>query len=59
MDVEMVSAEDVAPVAPAHPPSRGQFTVVIDESHPFDLEAYISNYSGNYPEQPLALTHVS
>jgi COP9 signalosome complex subunit 1 len=30
-------------------PSRTRIIVPVDDAHPFDLEGYISNYSGSYP----------
>lgn len=45
MDVEMV--ESIAPVAPASTYNRKYAPVPVDEAHPFELENYIANYSGD------------
>ena len=50
MEVDQVEQQD------EYEPENGQKStttrptvVVIDDSHPFDLDAYISSYSGTYP----------
>lgn len=51
MDIDQIEeAQAAAPIQ-----TRRTFVVPVDDAHPFDLESYISNYSGEpkaYPSAP-------
>jgi hypothetical protein len=50
MDIDQI--EEAQAAAPLQP--RRTFTVPVDDAHPFDLEGYISNYSGEPNPCPSA-----
>ncbi|TFY75766.1 hypothetical protein EWM64_g8249 [Hericium alpestre] len=44
--MDMGFSKDLATPLPSSSRSAAAGTVVVDEAHPFDLDAYISGYSG-------------
>lgn len=49
--------EDIAPAS--LPSTRKTFTAPVDEAHPFDLDSYISNYSGRLAYQTWDAVNIS
>jgi len=47
MDVDRV--DEPGPSTSNPNVAQKRLTVPVDDAHPFDLESYISNYSGAYP----------
>lgn len=46
MDIDSPEQTLVEEVPQRQGKARDNFLVVVDEAHPFDLDAYISSYSG-------------
>lgn len=55
MDVDIT--EDNAQSSSSQPSSRRHIIAPVDDAHPFDLEGYISNYTGL--RSALEITHIS
>ena len=46
MDIDIIEEAQAAGVSPQS--VRKPIIALVDDAHPFDLEGYISNYTGNF-----------
>ena len=54
MDVDPIDSE----IANQYTTQRRRQARPVDDAHPFDLDAYISSYTGKYPPRaPTSSTH--
>jgi hypothetical protein len=59
-NMDMDYEDEVASQVKSAPEPHGALIVSVDDSHPFDLNAYISNYSGmrRYTRQKVYNIHI-